>query len=95
MAIINFRFFLILLSGMTDIDIKILLEHKNELLKYLSHLGESSVFEKDKCFKALNNIEQDYFIYIGLTDKEKQKDFCKSVFIILRDHWKNFNSTFY
>ncbi|EJG9584690.1 hypothetical protein ACXO9G_001294 [Campylobacter coli] len=62
MALINFRYFLILLSNMTSIDIEILLEHKNELLKYLSHLGDSSVFEKDKCFKALNNIEQDYFI---------------------------------
>lgn len=51
--------------------------------------------KKDKCFKALNNIEQDYFICIGLTDNEKQKDFCKSVFIILRDHWRKFNSTFY
>ncbi|AHK73213.1 hypothetical protein Q2Y39_001657 [Campylobacter coli] len=95
MALINFRYFLILLSNMTSIDIEILLEHKNELLKYLSHLGDSSVFEKDKCFKALNNIEQDYFICIGLTDNEKQKDFCKSVFIILRDHWRKFNSTFY
>ncbi|EAJ3745885.1 hypothetical protein DFX18_06145, partial [Campylobacter coli] len=60
-----------------------------------TQLGDSSVFEKDKCFKALNNIEQDYFICIGLTDNEKQKDFCKSVFIILRDHWRKFNSTFY
>lgn len=38
MALINFRYFLILLSNMTSIDIEILLEHKNELLKYLSHL---------------------------------------------------------
>ncbi|EOG9104263.1 hypothetical protein ACLK6Z_001786 [Campylobacter coli] len=48
---------------MTSIDIEILLEHKNELLKYLSHLGDSSVFEKDKCFKALNNRARLLYLY--------------------------------
>lgn len=41
MAIINFMYFLDLLSLMSEIKKEILIENQHELLKYLSHLGEN------------------------------------------------------
>ena len=78
MAIINFMYFLDLLSLMSEIKKEILIENQHELLKYLSHLGENEKFDSNKCFEALNNIDENYFICIGLINKEEQKEFCKN-----------------
>lgn len=92
MALINFTYFLILLSEMSKIDKNILIENKNELLKYLSDLGDSRKFDAKECFRAINDIEESYFIKINLVDIKKQKQFCKDIFTILKYHWNDFNS---
>ncbi|APA46903.1 hypothetical protein KZF14_000128 [Campylobacter jejuni] len=94
MAIINFMYFLDLLSLMSEIKKEILIENQHELLKYLSHLGENEKFDSNKCFEALNNIDENYFICIGLINKEEQKEFCKNIFIILKTKWSSFSSCF-
>lgn len=95
MALINFTYFLILLSEMSEIDKNILIENKNELLKHLSKLGDSMEFNAQKCFEAINGIEESYFININLDDVEKRKQFCKDIFTILKYNWNDFNSCWY
>ncbi|EHM4310091.1 hypothetical protein ACMXGE_001801 [Campylobacter jejuni] len=87
-------YFLDLLSLMSEIKKEILIENQHELLKYLSHLGENEKFDSNKCFEALNNIDENYFICIGLINKEEQKEFCKNIFIILKTKWSSFSSCF-
>lgn len=90
MALANFTHLLILLSQMQGINKNLLLQHKNELLSFLSSLGDMKDFNALVCFNTLNNIPQSYFKKINLNDTNKQEEFCKNIFIILKNEFEFF-----
>lgn len=95
MALLNNTFLLILLSKMSGIDLKLLQENRNYLIKLLSSLGEFKEFNPKKCCEILNNINDEFFNKIGIENDDEKLKFKARVFIILKENWINFNPNYF
>ncbi len=90
MALFNFCNLLLLLSEMSNIPYETLLKNKNDILKSLSSLGESSTFDAKKCAQAILSIEIQTLEKIDIKDETKQKEFRGNLFVILKEHWASY-----
>ncbi|WP_410689863.1 hypothetical protein [Campylobacter lari] len=61
MPLYNFMQFLSLLAQLSEIDIKILMEYKDLLLKALSSLNEMKRFDTKEYMQLVNILEETFF----------------------------------
>ncbi|EAJ0335720.1 hypothetical protein ACS0H5_001557 [Campylobacter lari] len=89
MPFYNFVQFLSLLAQLSEIDIKILMEYKDLLLKALSSLNEMKRFDAKEYMQLVNILEETFLDKLQV-DESKKKEICKNIIKILKNHWKMF-----
>ncbi|EAK9940342.1 hypothetical protein [Campylobacter lari] len=89
MPFYNFVQFLSLLAQLSEIDIKILMEYKDLLLKALSSLDEMKRFDTKEYMQLVNILEETFLDKLQV-DESKKKEICKNIIKILKNHWKMF-----
>ena len=95
MALLNNTLLLVLLSKMSGINLEILQEHRNYLIKPLSSLGEFKDFNPEKCCEIVHSIDDEFFSKIGVENDDEKLKFKARIFIILKEHWSNFNPNYF
>ncbi len=94
MALTYFTYFINFINLLANmppcVNKELLMQNKNELLKYLSNLGESKEFDSKECYEILKNIPESYFEKINLNNTNDQKEFLKNIFITLKEKWEDF-----
>lgn len=89
MPLLNFMQFLSLLAQMSEIDLKVLMEYKDFLLKALSSLDEIIHFDTKECVHLVSTLEKSFFDKLQI-EESKKKEICKNIIKILKNHWKMF-----
>lgn len=89
MPFYNFMQFLSLLAQLSEVEIKILMEYKDLLLKALSSLNESKTFDVKECTRLINTLEETFLDKLQI-EESKKKEICKNIIKILKNHWKMF-----
>ncbi|EAJ1254675.1 hypothetical protein A0Y59_05675 [Campylobacter lari] len=89
MPFYNFVQFLSLLAQLSEIDIKILMEYKDLLLKALSSLNEMKRFDTKEYMQLVNILEETFLDKLQI-EESKKKEICKNIIKILKNHWKMF-----
>lgn len=89
MPLLNFMQFLSLLAQMSEIDLKVLMEYKDFLLKALSSLDEIRHFDTKECVHLVSTLEETFLDKLQI-EESKKKEICKNIIKILKNHWKMF-----
>ncbi|MCR8686248.1 hypothetical protein [Campylobacter sp. 1569] len=89
MPLLNFMQFLSLLAQMSEIDLKVLMEYKDFLLKALSSLDEIRNLDTKEYIHLVSILEKSFFDKLQI-EESKKKEICKNIIKILKNHWKMF-----
>ena len=84
---INAMALFIKFSSLMGIKLELLLKNKDDFLKWIAPLFDSG-FDKQATINAINALPDCYFEKLGIA--ERKKEFCKAVYVLIRDCWNDF-----